>query len=115
MTTETIAILLCPFCGGDSVTVAEASTFRLVAATCDQCGAVAPEARRDTTKAWPDAVEDTIKAIAAWNARAPISLDAYTAHAAAAQALQMASQFERLQEVMEARDAAERQPLTNPQ
>ena len=39
-------------------------------------------------------------------------LDAYTAQAAAAQALQMVSEFGQLQEAMQARDAAERQPMT---
>ena len=61
--------LPCPFCGESSVTVHEASTFRWVVAECDHCGAQGPEARRDTTKAWPNEAEDTPKAIAEWNTR----------------------------------------------
>ena len=61
--------LPCPFCGETSVTVHEASTFRWVVAECDHCGAQGPEARRDTTKAWPNEAEDTPKAIAEWNTR----------------------------------------------
>ena len=70
MTTPDTAGLPCPFCGHIGVNVHEASTFRWVVAECDGCGAQGPEARRDTTKSWPNEAEDTPKAIAEWNTRA---------------------------------------------
>jgi len=63
--------LPCPFCGGQSVSVKEGSTFRWLYATCNECGAQAGEVRINTLsgnrgQAMREATQD---AIAEWNKR----------------------------------------------
>ena len=56
----------CPFCQETSVTCAETSTYRWGAASCNHCGAVGPEIRKDYT----ETVEQWApRAIAEWNER----------------------------------------------
>lgn len=62
----------CPFCGGISVSVSDADSFRWRRAVCNECGAEAPEVRRQTLGAgtneeWEADAER--RAIEAWNER----------------------------------------------
>ena len=64
--------LPCPFCGSTQVTTHEGSTFRWVLAECMNCGAMGPEARRQTMgegdpKAWE--AKSEADAIEEWNKR----------------------------------------------
>ena len=63
----------CPFCGGVGVSVNEGSTFRWRYATCDECGAQAPEVRIQTLGGGTRDEWETIAkadAIDEWNRRA---------------------------------------------
>ena len=62
----------CPFCGHVGVTVHDGSTFRWRYASCDACGAQAPEVRvqtlgADERDAWEAAAE--ADAVKEWNTR----------------------------------------------
>jgi Lar family restriction alleviation protein len=60
----------CPFCGtNDALNPTEGTTFRWVRIECG-CGAVGPEARRDSM-APKDAAEDFRRAAKEWNERKP--------------------------------------------
>lgn len=61
------AIKPCPFCGVTDVGFHEGSTFRWVFAHCKNCGAQAPEVRRDTLTSDEDA--DLSEALEEWNRR----------------------------------------------
>ena len=60
--------LPCPFCGCQTVTVQEGSTFRWAVAECDNCGARCGEVRINTMKARN---EEEIRELAVqeWNIR----------------------------------------------
>ena len=63
--------LPCPFCGSCSIGAYDGSTFRWLAARCNECGATAGEVRINTLiprdEAWPQANEDALQE---WNRRA---------------------------------------------
>ena len=63
--------LPCPFCGSCSIGAYDGSTFRWLAAKCNECGATAGEVRINTLiprdEAWPQANEDALQE---WNRRA---------------------------------------------
>jgi len=63
----------CPWCEGTSVSVTENAGFRWRCAVCDQCGACAPEVRKQTlgegtNEEWEKDAER--RAIESWNERA---------------------------------------------
>ncbi len=63
--------LPCPFCGGNSISVNEGSTFRWRYAECNECGARAGEVRHNTLSDDQDqaTTESTRRAIEEWNTR----------------------------------------------
>lgn len=70
--TEALKPLPCPFCGETKVIVRETSTFRWVAAICENCGAQAGETRKQTLgegtkEEWDKNAE--ADAIKEWNTR----------------------------------------------
>lgn len=66
----TEAIKPCPFCGCETISVAEGSTFRWAIGECDNCGARCGEIRINTMQTRN---EDEIRAavVKEWNTRAP--------------------------------------------
>lgn len=76
MSDELKAALPCPFCGYESVSVIEGSTFRWRLAECSNCGARSGEVRIQTLgdgtrEHWEDDAKND--AIAEWNKRAAIA------------------------------------------
>lgn len=60
--------LPCPFCGCETLTVAQGSTFRWVIGVCDDCGASCGEVRVDTLN--PYNAEDIYQSVVEeWNKR----------------------------------------------
>jgi Lar family restriction alleviation protein len=63
----------CPFCGHVGVSICEGSTFRWRVAECNDCGAIGPEERIQTTgNGTPDEWEENVRGrvIETWNTRA---------------------------------------------
>lgn len=66
-------LLPCPFCGGTDVAIVEGSSFRWRLASCNGCGAQAPDVRiqtmgEGTPKEWEAVAHKA--ALAEWNKRA---------------------------------------------
>lgn len=63
----------CPFCGGESITIQEGSTFRWMMVECNECGAASGEVRVQTIGEGPPAAwkaKGAQDAVAEWNKRA---------------------------------------------
>ena len=65
-------VMPCPFCGSDSISFREGSTFRWMQMECDECGATCGEVRVQTlgpgtVTEWNAKAE--ADAMAAWNTR----------------------------------------------